>query len=148
MKKWATCLLAAVFVSGCDNVPHAGQMGGAGLGGMLGVLAGSQIGKGGGRTAAMIAGGLLGMLGGGLLGSRADQNDQKIAGGAASKAFETGQQTTWQNADSHNQGYVVPGAVTRPGCREFQSVAMIGGKKQVVYGTACKDASGDWKIVG
>lgn len=32
-------------------------------------------------------------------------------------------------------------------CREYQSTAMVGGRPQPVYGTACLEPDGSWRIV-
>jgi hypothetical protein len=33
-------------------------------------------------------------------------------------------------------------------CREYQSTAVIGGRQQLTYGTACLQPDGSWRIVG
>lgn len=42
-----------------------------------------------------------------------------------------------------------PAYVGRDGrqCREYQSTAMVAGRPQAVYGTACLDPDGSWRIV-
>lgn len=37
-----------------------------------------------------------------------------------------------------------PGGAT---CREFQSTALIGGRQEPIFGTACLQADGSWKVV-
>ena len=57
----------------------------------------------------------------------------------------------WRNARSGNSYQVVPTKnVTIDGneyCREYRTVADIGGKKQQMYGTACRQPDGSWQAV-
>ena len=127
-----------------------GTLGGAALGG----LAGSQIGKGKGQLVAVGAGVLLGAFLGSEVGKSLDKADQAYAQQTTNEALETnrsGQQSTWSNPDSGNRGAVTPTRTTyndagQP-CREFQQTIVVGGKTQTAYGTACRDANGDWRIV-
>jgi len=32
-------------------------------------------------------------------------------------------------------------------CREFTTEALIGGRRETVYGTACRQADGSWKVM-
>jgi hypothetical protein len=41
--------------------------------------------------------------------------------------------------------YTTPNGQT---CREYQSMAEIGGRRQMTYGTACLQPDGSWRIVG
>lgn len=58
--------------------------------------------------------------------------------------------TTWVNPDSQNKYTMTPtnsySAASGP-CREYTTEAVIGGKVEKVYGTACRQDDGSWKIV-
>lgn len=137
---------ASLMVSSCMNNQEVGTATGAVLGGAIG----STIGKGHGKTAAIIGGAVIGSLIGSDVGKSMDRTDQK----RMSQALETvpsNQPYVWNNPDTGNQYTVVPTqtVITPSGqpCREYTTEAIIGGKKQQVYGKACRDASGAWKIV-
>jgi len=127
-----------------------GTLGGAALGG----LAGAQIGSGSGKLAAVAVGTLLGAFIGSEVGKSLDKADQVYAEQTTSDALEenrSGQRSTWENPDSGNSGTVTPTRTTyndagQP-CREYQQTITVGGKTQTAYGTACRDANGDWRIV-
>jgi surface antigen len=127
-----------------------GTVGGAALGG----LAGAQFGKGSGQLAAVAVGTLLGAFIGSEVGKSLDKADQAYAEQAYGDAMErnrTGESKSWSNPDSGNSGSVTPTRTTyndagQP-CREFQQVITVGGRTETAYGTACRDANGDWRIV-
>lgn len=146
-------VVAGLGLSACQQQgpkQTIGTLGGAAVGG----LAGSQIGKGKGQLVAVGAGVLLGALFGGEIGKSLDKADQAYAAQTTNQALEnnpTGQQSSWSNPDSGNHGDIKPTRTTyndagQP-CREFQQTIVVGGKTQSAYGTACRDATGDWKIV-
>ncbi len=146
-------VVAGLGLSACQQQgpkQTMGTLGGAAVGG----LAGSQIGKGKGQLVAVGAGVLLGALLGGEIGKSLDKADQAYAAQTTNQALEnnpTGQQSSWSNPDSGNHGEIKPTRTTysdsgQP-CREFQQTIVVGGKTQSAYGTACRDANGDWKIV-
>jgi surface antigen len=91
---------------------------------------------------------------GGALGKSLDQTDQLYASSAEYHALEytpSGTATACENPDSGHSGTVVPTRTyeTTSGeyCREFQQQAAIGGQVQEVYGTACRQPDGQWKLV-
>jgi hypothetical protein len=47
-------------------------------------------------------------------------------------------------ATGTSPSYTAPNGQT---CREFQSTALIGGQQQPVYGTACLQSDGAWRVV-
>lgn len=150
MKKWTNYLaIAAVSTAlvGCSNVSNESV--GTVSGGVVGGVLGSTIGHGTGRTVAIIGGALLGSFLGNQIGKSMDQADQMRFNQALETA-PTNKPYTWQNPDSGNAYTVVPTStvvVEGQPCREFTSTANIGGKPERIYGKACRDASGQWKVV-
>ena len=63
---------------------------------------------------------------------------------------QPGQPAYWQNQKTGTDYTVVPTKnVTVDGnqyCREYRSTANIAGKKQQVYGTACRQPDGTWQV--
>jgi surface antigen len=124
-----------------------GQDIGTVTGAVAGGLLGSQFGNGAGKLVAVGAGTLAGALIGGAIGKNMDQTDQL----KAQQAFEhtaTGNASSWQNPDTGGHYTVKPTKTFihkgRP-CREYTMAAEIGGKKEKIYGKACRQADGSWK---
>ena len=123
---------------------------GAALGGVAGGVAGSTIGKGDGRVAATIGGAIVGILIGGAIGRSMDQTDQNCAGQALEYARDN-QRVAWKGP--RGDAYEMRPARswrTAQGlfCREYQTSAMIGGKRQQLFGTACREPDGAWRLTG
>jgi surface antigen len=146
-------LALGIGVAACDQQgpkQTIGTLGGAALGG----LAGAQIGKGSGQLAATAVGVLLGGFLGSEVGKSLDKADQAYAAQTTGQALEYNksyEQSTWQNPDSGHSGSVTPVRTSyndagQP-CREYQQTVTVGGKTETAYGTACRDANGDWRIV-
>jgi surface antigen len=142
----ATALSGAILFSGCATPPTQEQSGMV-IGGVLGGVLGSQVGRGDGRTAAIIAGTMIGSMIGGAVGRSMDETD-RLKTAHSLESVRTGVASTWQNPDTGNQYSVTPTRTyeTSAGpCREFVVDAMIGGRKEKVYGTACRQPDGSWK---
>ena len=62
-----------------------------------------------------------------------------------------GQPAYWQNQRNGTQYTVVPTQnVTVNGnryCREYRTTAIVSGKSQEIYGTACRQPDGAWKVI-
>jgi surface antigen len=62
-----------------------------------------------------------------------------------------GQPAYWQNENNGASYTVTPVKnVTIEGnryCREYRTTAVIDGKKQQMYGTACRQPDGAWQVV-
>ena len=142
----------SLMLSGCAGIGPKQTMGGLG-GAALGGLAGAQIGRGKGKLVATVLGTVLGGAIGGSIGQQLDADDQKAAGNATQTALENsldGQAHTWKNPNNNHSGQIRPTRTyQRNGqpCREFCHTVWIGGRQEQVYGTACRDAAGDWRIV-
>ncbi len=122
----------------CTNTSNPfGALLGAGLGG----LAGSTIGSGTGRGAAIVGGALLG----GIVGDSVTR--QRCTEHVYTAPL--GQPVSWQAGP--NEGYaVVPVREYNVGgqyCREYQNYATVGGRRHETYGTACRQPDGSWQII-
>lgn len=138
----------AVTLSGCTTYQGQNEQAGMVIGGVLGGVLGSQVGGGSGRTAAIIAGTLIGSHVGGSVGQSMDRTD-RMHTAQSLETVRTGVPSQWRNPDSGNQYTVVPTRTyeTASGpCREYTMDAIIGGRKEQVYGTACRTPGGDWQI--
>jgi len=117
------------------------------LGAAAGGLLGSQIGKGDGRTAAIVGGTILGALVGGSVGRSMDQVDQNCVGQALERA-QTGQPVAWQNPDGRQYQVTPTRTYQQNGgqyCREYQTKIIIDGREHDGYGRACRQPDGSWK---
>lgn len=153
MKKIISLSLAAVLavgtLAGCQTPPTQEQTGAA-VGGILGGVLGSQVGKGKGRTAAIIAGTIAGAYIGGAVGRSMDETD-RLKANQALETSRTYQPTSWTNPDTHASYTVTPTRTYQASsgdyCREYTTEAIIGGKRETVYGTACRQPDGSWQAV-
>jgi len=131
-----------------------GTLAGAALGG----FAGSHIGRGSGRLAATA----LGVFLGSQIGSSADCQSRRAA-----PVYH--QQPRHRHRHRHAQPYYIqpaphvqtthiaappptvlappPATIVQPACREFTSEAVIAGEVQQIFGTACQQSDGSWRIV-
>jgi len=146
-------LASLVAIPGCATNNYQGQNEPAGMviGGVLGGLLGNQVkGHGAGRTVAVIAGTLAGAYIGGSIGRSMDETD-RLRTAAALENVRTGVPSSWNNPDTGNAYTVTPTKTYETGagpCREYTVDARVGGKPEKVYGTACRQTDGSWKIQG
>lgn len=141
-------LCGAMLAGGCTTQPTQEQ-GGMVIGGVLGGVLGSQVGEGSGRTVATIAGSLIGAVIGGSVGRSMDDRD-RMKTSLALENVRTGVPSTWRNPDTGNSYTVVPTRTydTAQGpCREYTVDGVVAGKKERVYGTACRQPDGSWRAV-
>ncbi|HSW70150.1 MAG TPA: RT0821/Lpp0805 family surface protein [Gammaproteobacteria bacterium] len=151
MKKIAIALIVlitSISLAGCADMTK--QDVGTVSGGVIGGLVGSQFGGGTGKLVAVGAGALAGALIGGAIGKNMDDTD-RMKMNQALESNSVGQPAYWQNQKTGTDYSVTPTKnVTVDGnqyCREYRSVANIAGKKQQVYGTACRQPDGSWQVV-
>lgn len=143
--KVAVLSLSVLLVS-CSEINNEGV--GALSGGVAGALIGSQIGSGAGQVAAAAGGALVGAFLGGNIGKYMDKVDRM----EMQKALETaptGRAVAWKNPDNGNQYRVQPTKtyyVNGGPCREYTTYATIAGKSEKVYGKACRQADGSWRV--
>ncbi len=112
--------------------------------------AGLARGTGTDPHAEMIGGAILGLLGGYGAGHNPDHGDITCTGYALQQ-IPDGQTAHWINPESHRQFDITP---TRSWentdgryCREYTASAVIDGKQQKTFGTACIQPDGSWQIV-
>jgi surface antigen len=144
---WAF-VCSSLGLSGCA-VPPTQEQSGMVIGGALGGALGSQVGGGQGRTVATVIGTLLGATVGGTVGRSMDDSD-RIKVSHALENVRTGVPTEWRNPDTGNQYTVVPTRTYETAgtpCREFTVNGNVAGKKEKIYGTACRQADGSWRTV-
>ncbi|MCK5092940.1 MAG: glycine zipper 2TM domain-containing protein [Gammaproteobacteria bacterium] len=147
-----TILLACVIgASGCATTGQGqNEQAGVIIGSILGGVLGSHVGKGDGRTAAIILGTLVGASIGGAIGQSMDDTD-RLKTAHSLESIRTGVPTSWNNPDTGNAYTVTPTRTYEEAagpCREYTIDAVIGGKKEKVYGTACRQPDGSWKTQG
>jgi len=120
------------------------------LGGATGGILGAQLGHGSGRAAAIAGGAVLGALVGGGIGRSMDLLDQAYVAGALEYS-STREPVGWRNPDTDARYEVTPLETYQRGdgryCREYRTTAVIGGREQEVYGTACRQPDGSWEVV-
>ncbi len=154
MKSLVLALVATLAVSGCAmNNEQSGRAGGAIVGAGLGAVLGDAVDC---KGCALI-GGIIGAMAGGAVGGNVGRYMDRQDAQQVSRSLEynrTGQTTRWTNPDSGVRYDVTPtrtvydtrGQGTGP-CREVTiGEAQVGGKRQEVYGTACRQADGSWKL--
>lgn len=138
--------MAVVLCAGCAmNQEQSGAL----LGGAAGAAAGSTIGRGSGQAAAIVLGALLGSVAGANIGRHMDEQD-RVRAAQVFESYPTGSPGNWRNPDTGDTYSVTPTRTyeTEQGpCREFTMQASIGGRPDTVYGTACRQSDGSWKVV-
>ncbi|MET0088087.1 MAG: glycine zipper 2TM domain-containing protein [Sedimenticola sp.] len=141
-----TVLSVSVILAGCAGHGQR-QDTGMIIGGILGGALGNQVGKGKGRTAAIIIGTLAGAAIGGSIGRSMDETDRRHTSHTL-ETVRTGVPSTWRNPDTGYSYEVTPtytyDSAAGP-CREYTINAEISGRREKVYGTACRQPDGSWK---
>ena len=144
----ASATVLTLTLSACETPPSQ-QQSGTIVGGVLGGVLGSQIGGGSGRTAATVIGTLIGATIGGNVGRSMDHTD-RLKTAQALESTRTGASSTWRNPDT-GASYKVTPTRTRPStegpCREYTVEATVGGRPETVYGQACRQKDGSWKVM-
>jgi surface antigen len=146
--KMGVIVLLSAYLMGCANMSQ--QDVGTLSGGIAGGLIGSTVGRGSGQFLAIAAGTLAGAYIGGAIGRNMDENDRANMDRALERN-DVGEPAYWNNPRTHAHYEVVPiRNITREGnryCREYRTVGYIGGKKQEIYGTACRHRDGSWEAM-
>jgi len=139
-------LISITLLAGCQQVTKRDT--GTVVGGVAGGILGNQIGSGSGRTVAIIAGTLVGAFIGSSIGQQMDDNDHYRAQRAL-ETSRTNQSTSWRNPDSGYDYTVTPTRTyetpTSGPCRDYSTEAVIGGEREIIYGTACRQSDGTWR---
>ena len=147
-KSFTVSTLCALLVSACAGYQSQQEQAGMVIGGVLGGVLGSQIGHRDGRTAAIILGSIAGAAVGGSVGhSMADVDKLKTA--QTLEGVRTGVPSSWRNPDSGNEYVVVPTRTFDSNggpCRDYTIDAVVAGKQDKIFGTACRQPDGSWQI--
>ena len=148
MKSMIGASMCALMLSGCANYQSQQEQSGMVIGGLLGGALGSQVGRGDGRTTAIVLGTLAGAAIGGSIGHSMAETD-KLKTAHALENVRTGVPSSWKNPDTGNEYVVVPTrtyeASSGP-CREYTIDAVVAGKKDKLFGTACRQPDGSWQV--
>lgn len=149
MKKLMVVMLAGVMtlsLAGCATKQEQGAVTGMAIGAALG----STMSRGHhDRPFAIWLGAVVGSMLGSTIGRYMDEQDQ-MRTSMALENNRTYESTTWVNPDTRYEYTVEPTRTFESAegpCREFTMDAVIGGKTEQVYGTACRQPDGSWKII-
>ena len=146
LKTLIPALAAAALLAGCQSSPKESA-----TPGVYGGVINSQYGAGTPKLAATGTGTMVGAFIGKDV--KIAQADLPHAEAAAKRAYAApvGERIFWNNPQSGNSGTITS---TRDGynsagtyCREYQQTVTVGTQTELIYGTACKQADGTWKIV-
>lgn len=140
--------VGTLLVAGCAGEPTREQTG-AVVGGVVGGVLGAQVGKGHGRDAAIVVGTLVGAMVGGSVGRYMDEQD-RMKTAQTLEYNRDHQPSTWKNPNTKYEYTATPVKTydsEQGPCREYNMEASVGGKSEQVYGTACRQNDGSWKIV-
>ena len=143
-----TVAALGLALSGCESPPSQ-QQSGTVIGGVLGGALGSQIGHGSGRAAATVIGTLIGATIGGNVGRSMDQTD-RLKTAQTLETVRTGRSSTWRNPDTGAEYTVTPTRTRQAAegpCREYTVDATVAGRPERVYGQACRQKDGSWRVV-
>ncbi len=125
-------------------------MGGRIIGALLGGAAGTQFGKGRGRTVAIVGGAIIGAVIGGEVGKSMQKSDQNQASHVLENV-PTGQTVTWRNPDTGRDYEMTPTKTYRTSsnlpCREYSTWVFVDGFEEQVTGRACRTPDGRWKML-
>lgn len=145
----AILLATTVGVAGCASHQGPKEQVGTVAGGVIGGLAGHQVGSGSGQTAATIVGALAGAAIGSSVGRSMDERD-RVQMARTFEHSKTGSTNRWENPDTGHEYAVTPTRTyeSKSGpCREYTMDAWVGGEREEVHGTACRQPDGSWKVV-
>ena len=128
----------------CTSQKETGTLAGA----VTGAVVGSSVGKGSGRALAIFFGAIIGSELGRAIGEHMDIHDRSRTAYIL-EHNKTNEITSWRNPDTANYYKVKPTRTdhsSKGPCREFTVNAQIAGKIQQLYGYACRQADGSWKM--
>lgn len=146
MKHFSVVLLVALsfLLASCAEM-NKGQTGAAG-GAAGGALLGQIIGH---NTESTLIGAAVGGLIGYIVGNEMDKYDRQQLNHVYERGV-SGNTSAWVNPDNGNQYMVTPKpAYTGPQdrwCRQAEIDAVIDGKRETTYATACRDEYGHWVL--
>ena len=134
---------------GCASTSKQDE--GAVIGAVIGGVLGSELGdkdSRGERNTKILLGALIGGAIGSKIGEYMDDTD-RLKAGQVLETNRSGVGTTWVNPDSQYKYTMTPtktySSDSGP-CREYTTEAVIGGKVETIYGTACRQNDGSWQV--
>ena len=136
-------LLSLLALSSCANNAQTGALGGAAGGALIGQAIGHN-------TGATLIGAAVGGGIGYMIGNEMDKNDRS----RLNNVYETGpsnQRSAWSNPDNGRQYTVTPQPAyqdrsTNRTCRRAEVEAVIDGKRERTFSTACRNEYGEWEL--
>lgn len=137
-------LTMMVSLASCAGEFNRGQSG-AVIGGAGGAVVGQAIGR---STEATLIGLAVGTMLGYIVGNEMDKQDRQQLNQVYERGV-SGQQSSWHNPDSGNAYTVTPQPAVQSSsgpCRKAEIRAVIDGKSETTYSTACRDSSGQWVL--
>jgi len=146
--RFAATLLACLAVAACSTAPTKEEQGMI-IGAIAGGILGHQVGGGSGQVLATMVGTVAGAAIGGSIGRTMDETD-RINASATLENVRTGVSSGWVNPDTGYEYVMTPTNTYDSGtgpCREYTLDATIGGQTEQIYGTACRQPDGAWKVV-
>ena len=138
---------SASLLIACSTAPSK-QDQGLIIGAIAGGILGHQVGGGSGQVLATMVGTVAGAAIGGSIGRTMDDYD-RINASATLENVRTGVPSTWVNPDTGYNYVMTPTGTYDSGngpCREYTLDATIGGNTEQIYGTACRQPDGSWKV--
>lgn len=142
-----TMCFAVLFLISCaaqqGNRAQVGAVGGAAGGALIGQIIGHN-------TEATLIGAAVGTMLGYIVGNEMDKYDRQELNHVYERGM-SGQTTAWVNPDTGNQYQVTPqqaysSPTTQQICRKAEIHAVIDGKPETTYTTACRDQNGQWQL--
>ncbi|GAB4333362.1 MAG: RT0821/Lpp0805 family surface protein [Desulfobulbaceae bacterium] len=138
--------LAFLLTSCAQSQLTKGQQGAVG-GAAAGALVGQIIGH---NTEATLIGMAVGTMLGYIVGNEMDKYDREQLNHVYERGV-SGTPSAWVNPDTGNRYTVTPqpaysNPATEQPCRKAEIIAVIDGKEQKTYATACRDANGQWQL--
>ena len=136
-------LLFLMLLASCANRAQTGAAGGAAAGALIGQAIGQN-------TGGTLIGAAVGTMLGYIVGSEMDKYDRQ----QLDHMYERGvsnQRSTWVNPDTGNQYTVTPQPAyqepsSRRVCRRAEIEAVIDGRPERTYSTACRNEYGQWEL--
>jgi surface antigen len=139
--------ISGQYGGGSMVAPAAGALGGGAISG----LACSQLGRGNGKTAIVGACSMLGGIAGLLMGYQYSQQRQVAQAQQVPRvpmmAPTPTAQPPYEGEGNLKLGQTFANPSTGEYCREFQHSAKVAGKVRQIYGTACQQPDGTWKVI-
>ena len=136
-------LLFLLLLASCANRAQTGAAGGAAAGALIGQAIGHN-------TQGTLIGAAVGTMLGYIVGNEMDKYDRQ----QLDHMYERGvsnQRSTWVNPDTGNQYTVTPQPAyqepsSRRVCRRAEIEAIIDGRPERTYSTACRNEYGQWEL--